>query len=219
MSLVGGYYTLGQHGSEEFIERKSRFIGEAAPAFSEEEALSFIKNVKDAHKSASHHCFAYIIGENAGLMRYSDDGEPQGTAGIPILDVLKKNDLVNCVAVVTRYFGGVLLGAGGLTRAYSAGCAKAVRAAGIVTAQSSLRLSAVIGYAYWDAIDYLMSKLPVCELEREFTDKVLLRLTVREQDAKDVIKEIIGYSDGSAQIEQSDPFYHQWQLPPPEADA
>lgn len=216
MSLSGGYYTLGAHGMEEFIERKSRFIGEAAPAFTEEEALHFINSIKEAHKSASHHCFAYIIGENAGLMRYSDDGEPQGTAGIPILEVLKKNNLVNCVAVVTRYFGGVLLGAGGLTRAYSAGCAKAVRAAGIVTAEVSVKLTTVIGYAYWDAINYLLGKLPVCDVDRQFTDTVRLSVTVREQDAPEVIKEITGYTDGSADTLVSDPFYHQWKLPLPD---
>jgi len=87
MSIKGGYFTLKAHGVDEFIERKSRFIGEAAPVAAEEDALAFIKGIKDAHKTATHHCFAYIIGENAGLMRYSDDGEPQGTAGIPILEV------------------------------------------------------------------------------------------------------------------------------------
>lgn len=212
MSTKGAYHTLKQHGSDEFIERKSRFIGEAAPAAGEEEALAFIKGIKDAHKTATHHCFAYIIGENAGLMRYSDDGEPQGTAGIPILEVLKRNSLVNCVAVVTRYYGGIQLGAGGLARAYTAGCAIAVKAAGIVTAESSVILSASLAYPYWDALNHALTKLPVCDIRPEFTDKVHLKLVVREKDLKEVEKEITGYSDGSAVISLSDPFYHQWAV-------
>ena len=216
MSIKGGYYTLKKHGVDEFIERKSRFIGEAAPVDTEEAALDFIKAVKDAHKTATHHCFAYIIGENAGLMRYQDDGEPQGTAGIPILEVLKRNNLVNCIAVVTRYFGGVLLGAGGLTRAYTAGCAAAVKAAGIVIAESSVRVTAQVAYPYWDALNHALGKLPVCDVEPEFTDKVLLKLTVREEDLAAIKKEITSFSDGSAAITLSDPFYHQWPVPPAE---
>ncbi|NLE68695.1 MAG: YigZ family protein [Clostridiales bacterium] len=213
MSIKGGYFTLKAHGVDEFIERKSRFIGEAAPVAAEEDALAFIKGIKDAHKTATHHCFAYIIGENAGLMRYSDDGEPQGTAGIPILEVLKRNKLVNCVAVVTRYFGGVMLGAGGLTRAYTAGCAMAVKAAGIVTAETSVRLSATVAYPYWDALNHTLGRLPVCEVMPAFSDKVQLQLTVREEDLEAVKKEIISFSDGSAVITLSDPFYHQWAVP------
>lgn len=213
MSIQDGYYTLNKHGVDEFIERKSRFIGEAAPAATEEEALAFIKGIKEAHKTATHHCYAYIIGENAGLMRYSDDGEPQGTAGIPILEVLKRNHLVNCAAVVTRYFGGVMLGAGGLTRAYTAGCAVAVKAAGIVTAQRSVRLSASVAYPYWDSLNHMLGRLPVCEVAPEFTDKVHLQLVVRESDLETVKKEITSFSDGSAVITLSDPFYHQWAVP------
>ena len=90
MTAGDGYFTLGARSCEEVVERKSRFIAQVSPVFNEEDALSFIKAVKESHKTAGHHCFAYIIGINAGLMRYQDDGEPQGTAGIPILEVLKK---------------------------------------------------------------------------------------------------------------------------------
>ena len=116
------YKTLLTRASDEFIINKSRFIGYGAPAASEEEALGFLADVRSAHKDASHHCYAYIIGANMGVMRYSDDGEPGGTAGMPIIEVMKARQITNACVVVVRYFGGVLLGAGGLTRAYSQGC-------------------------------------------------------------------------------------------------
>lgn len=212
MSLQGGYYTLGQHGLDEQLVKKSSFIGQAAPVQSEEEALAFIKSIKDQHKTASHNCFAYIIGANAGQMRYQDDGEPQGTAGIPILEVLKRNNLVNCAAVVTRYFGGVLLGAGGLTRAYSASAAAAVKQAGIVTAETSLRFSATVSYAYWEKVNYHINKIPVCDVQKDFTDQVLLEAVVREKDLEQIKKELTSLTDGSAGISLSDPFYYQWPV-------
>ena len=210
MTAGDGYFTLGARSCEEVVERKSRFIAQVSPVFNEEDALGFIKAVKESHKTAGHHCFAYIIGINAGLMRYQDDGEPQGTAGIPILEVLKKNNLVNCVAVVTRYFGGILLGTGGLARAYSASAVKAVQAAGIVRAEKSVRLSALVAYALWDQVNYTLGKLPVCDVEKEFTDKVLLHLTVREQDLDMLQQELISLCDGSIRIELSDACYHLW---------
>ena len=213
MSITGDYFTLAAPGIHEFIVRKSRFIGQAAPVESEEAALSFLRDIREGHKTATHHCFAYIIGANAGLMRYQDDGEPQGTAGIPILEVLKKNSLVNCACMVTRYFGGVLLGAGGLTRAYSAGAAGAVKAAGVVTAQVSQRLNTRIAYPYWDVINYTLGRLPVCAVTPSFSDQVDLQLIVRERDAQGVIKGLTALSEGSARFTLSDPFHHLWELP------
>ena len=125
------YKTLLKRASDEFIINKSRFIGYGAPAQTEEEALDFLAEVRSAHKDASHNCYAYIIGANMGVMRYSDDGEPGGTAGMPIIEVMKARGVTNCAVVVTRYFGGILLGAGGLTRAYTKGAKDALDAAGI----------------------------------------------------------------------------------------
>ena len=130
MSTAEDYLTLARAASSEHVVQKSRFIAAAVPAASEEEALSHLKAQRAAYKAASHYCYAYIIGENAGIMRYQDDGEPSGTAGIPILEALRKNNVVNACIVVIRYFGGVLLGAGGLTRAYSHAANEAVKAAG-----------------------------------------------------------------------------------------
>ena len=129
--MPGDYKTLKRAASDEFIVNKSRFIGYASPCQTEEEALAFLKSIREKHRDATHNCYAYVIGENAGVMRYSDDGEPGGPAGLPMMEVLKARGVVNCCVVVTRYFGGVKLGTGGLVRAYSGSVAHAVEAAGL----------------------------------------------------------------------------------------
>ena len=111
------YITIRDFGEDRFIEKKSEFIGYSKRCETEEEAKSFVQEIKDMHKQATHNCWAYAIGETMSVQRYSDDGEPQGTAGIPILEVLKKSNITDCAIVVTRYYGGILLGGGGLTRA------------------------------------------------------------------------------------------------------
>src|SRR5699024_4890875 len=118
--------------SDEIIINKSRFIGYASPVESEKSAQEFIDTIKQKHKDATHNVFAYIIGQNKNIQRYSDDGEPSGTAGIPILEMMKKEDLTDTVIVVTRYFGGIKLGAGGLVRAYIKGAKCGLESANIV---------------------------------------------------------------------------------------
>lgn len=122
------YLVPSEYGEEEFIEKKSRFIGRIWPVETEEEALARIQEMKKKHYDATHNCWAYIIRD--GAVRFSDDGEPGGTAGMPMLQVLQREELYNVVCVVTRYFGGILLGAGGLVRAYTKGAKIAVDAAG-----------------------------------------------------------------------------------------
>lgn len=102
------YITIRNYGEDSFVEKKSEFIGYAKRVETEEDARAIVDEIKSKHKQARHNCFAYIVGENMGIQRYSDDGEPQGTAGIPILEVIKKNNITDCVVVVTRYFGGIL---------------------------------------------------------------------------------------------------------------
>ena len=119
--MLDEYLTLGSTGSDMVVIRRSKFIGVAGPATDEAMALSLLESVKSEHKQATHHVYAYQIGENNQLQRFSDDGEPSGTAGMPVLEVIKQMDLRNVVVVVTRYFGGTLLGAGGLVRAYTEG--------------------------------------------------------------------------------------------------
>ena len=122
------YLVPSEYGEDEFIEKKSRFIGRIWPVETEEEALARIQEMKKKHYDATHNCWAYIIRD--GAVRFSDDGEPGGTAGMPMLQVLQREELFNAVCVVTRYFGGILLGAGGLVRAYTKGAKIAVDAAG-----------------------------------------------------------------------------------------
>ncbi len=121
-----GYKTIYENGEGEVIEKKSRFIAIAAPVQSEEEATAFVESIRKKYWDARHHCYAYILGEKKEIRRMSDDGEPTGTAGKPILDLIEGGDLTNTIIVVTRYFGGTLLGTGGLARAYSS-AARAAR--------------------------------------------------------------------------------------------
>ncbi|MER2054786.1 MAG: YigZ family protein, partial [Clostridia bacterium] len=134
---IDSYITVREEASDEVVIMKSRFIGYVAPCETEEDALAFLRRIKEKHRDARHHCYAYVIGLNAGVMRYSDDGEPGGTAGLPMMDVLKNAGAVNCCVVVVRYFGGVLLGTGGLVRAYTLGCKIALESAGLVRMELS----------------------------------------------------------------------------------
>ena len=126
------YTTLAGEGSDEFEEKRSIFIGHAKHVTSEDEAMEFIKSKKKEYSDATHNCWAYLL-KGGIVARYSDDGEPQGTAGVPMLEAIRKSGVEDCVVVVTRYFGGILLGAGGLVRAYSHGTSVALAAAKVVT--------------------------------------------------------------------------------------
>lgn len=205
------YKTLARHACDEFIEQKSRFIGYASPVQSQEEALDYVKQIKEKHRDARHHCYAYIIGRNSGIMRYQDDGEPSGTAGQPIMEVLKHQDLVNCCCVVVRYFGGVLLGAGGLTRAYTKGCVIAVAAAGIILMEQSTRLNLSVPYPLWDKLQHRLSSLPSQTEDTAYSDQVRIRLIVRLKDRANTEKAIAECSDGRIEIINDDNlFYYAW---------
>ena len=209
--ICGEYKTLASSSCDELTVQKSRFIGYAAPVKSQEEALEYVKLVKDKHRDASHHCYAYIIGQNAGIMRYQDDGEPSGTAGQPIMEVLKQRELVDCCCVVVRYFGGVLLGTGGLARAYSKGCAIAVEAAGLALMEQSARLMLSVPYSLWDKIQHRLAGFPQCTEDTRYSDLVTARLIVRLKDKEAVEKTIAECSDGRADfICGEDPFYCAW---------
>lgn len=132
MSKIKEFITIKECGCDEFVEKRSRFIGYSKPVKTQDEAVEFINEIKSKHWDATHNVYAYVLSDGQ-IMRYSDDGEPQGTAGVPVLDVIKKSDVTDIVVVVTRYFGGVMLGAGGLVRAYSHGASLAVAAGKPVT--------------------------------------------------------------------------------------
>ena len=172
------YRTVRAFGSDEFIEKRSRFIGYAAPVETEEAALAFVAEIKEKHRDASHNVSAFVL--KNGVKRYSDDGEPKGTAGVPVLEVVEKEGLVNVAVVVTRYFGGTLLGAGGLVRAYSHGAKLGLDAAGPVTMTPCRELSLVLGYELYGKITYLLPQFRVKVLDSDFGAAVRLRLLIQE---------------------------------------
>ncbi|NLV91616.1 MAG: YigZ family protein [Firmicutes bacterium] len=141
------YLSVAGPGSDLIVVKRSKFIGHAAPAESEAEAMEFIAKISDEHKTATHNVWAYQIGEQDQWQRYSDDGEPSGTAGVPTLEVLKQMGLKNTVVVVTRYFGGTLLGASGLVRAYSRGAKVGIEAAGVVRKVLHNRIQITVDYS------------------------------------------------------------------------
>ena len=145
--MLKKYKTLLSYGKDEIIIEKSKFIGHATPIESEEEAVAFIEKIKTEYWNATHNVPAYIVGENNEIQRYSDDKEPSGTAGVPILEVIKREDLRNVVIVVTRYFGGIKLGTGGLVRAYTRGAKIALQAAKIITKKLHKLVIVTVDYA------------------------------------------------------------------------
>lgn len=198
------YITIRSFGEDSFEEKKSEFIGYAKRVESEEEAKAFVAEIKDKHKQARHNCWAYVIGENMGLQRYSDDGEPQGTAGIPILEVMKKSGITDCAIVVTRYFGGVLLGAGGLTRAYTKGASIALKAGGVVEKVKGGKVSIVIEYDMLGKIQYLCGQNNWHIEDTEYSDKVIVHILAEDCVKELIEKEVINSTNGKAEISFSE---------------
>ena len=204
------YKTLMKRADDEFIVNKSRFIGSGRPCETEEEALAFLASIRQRYRDASHHCYSYISGANMGIMRYSDDGEPAGTAGMPIIEVLKNRGVTNCCVVVTRYFGGVLLGAGGLVRAYSHGCAIALNAAQVVRMQLSKRLLLDVPYPLWDRVNHALKSLPVLMEDTSFGASVEANLLVRALDAEEVGQKLTVLTDAKAEWLETEEMYYPW---------
>lgn len=194
--MATAYKTLACSASDEFIVNKSRFIGYASPVSTEEEALDFLNSIRQKHKDATHNCYAYVIGQNAGIMRYSDDGEPGGTAGLPMMEVLKAQGVVNCCVVVTRYFGGVLLGAGGLVRAYTQGAVVGLKAAHVIVMEPSQKYLCEVAYPLWDKVQHAMRSMPIQLLGSEFTTAVAFEMLVRQKDAEEVLQDLTRICDG-----------------------
>ena len=208
---MNAYRTLKAASSDEFIVNKSRFIGYASPVTSEEEALAFLNQIRQKHRDATHNCYAYTIGSNMGIMRYSDDGEPGGTAGLPMMEVIKQRNVCNCCVVVTRYFGGVLLGAGGLVRAYSHGCSIALSAAKIVVMEETEQLLCEVEYGLWDRVQHLLKSLPVQLVSTEFTTAVTFTLLTRTRDSERVQAELTRLTNGQAEILPEETSYRAWE--------
>lgn len=189
------YKTVEKEASDFFIEKKSKFIGYAKPVKTQEEAVEFISKIKSKHWDATHNVYAYVLREN-NIQRYSDDGEPSGTAGVPVLDVMLKESLVDVCVVATRYFGGTLLGAGGLVRAYSHTSKIALEAAGIITMAQCSVMSAEVDYSFYDRLNILLSDFSAVILNTSFSDKVCVEFSVKENIVDSLNAKLIDISNG-----------------------
>ena len=174
------YKTVRKNAQDQFVEKRSRFIGYACPVQTEQEALDFITSKKSEHWDASHNVYAYILRD--GTMRFSDDGEPGGTAGMPILEVVKREGVCDVCIVVTRYFGGILLGAGGLVRAYAKGAKMALDAAGTATFVPYTAFTTQVDYAGYEKVMHELAKYGVVCDGTEFAAEVTLKLRAKEEN-------------------------------------
>lgn len=173
------YLTVAECTQDEFTVKHSRFIGYIKPVTTQQEATDFINSIKSRHWDATHNVYAYILREGQSK-RYSDDGEPQGTAGIPVLDVLQKEGLTDCCVVVTRYFGGILLGGGGLVRAYSHAAKLAVDAGGVIKMSLCVRARVDCDYGYYGRLSSLIPECGGTVESSDFTDSVSVTFTMPE---------------------------------------
>lgn len=177
--MSAGWTTVKEAAVASFIERKSEFIGSITPVKTEEEAIAFVNGVKKQYADAKHNVYAYLLREN-NVTRFSDDGEPHGTAGLPVLDVLRKEGVTDVAVVVTRYFGGILLGTGGLVRAYSQAAKMALDAAGKSTMEKLLVFSLRVNYSDLQKIEPILENYTMIRLDTAYADDVRLSAAMRE---------------------------------------
>lgn len=196
--------TVYEGGQGEIIEKKSRFIATVKPVKTEEEALEFIESLKKRYWDATHNCFAYIIGGGTPLKRCSDDGEPSGTAGRPMLDVLEGESLSDVAVVVTRYFGGTLLGTGGLVRAYSGAVRAGLDASVLITRLRGIRLLIGTDYTGLGKIQYLLGQRGIKTLESRYTDAVELSVLVPDEEIEVLKQEITEVTSGAAKLDEKE---------------
>lgn len=189
MQLAEQYTTVRREAHVEFEEKRSLFIGHAIHVDSEEEALAFIKQIKKKYSDATHNCFAYLL-KGGIVARYSDDGEPQGTAGMPMLESIRKSGVSDVCVVATRYFGGILLGAGGLVRAYSHSAAIAIEGAEIVTYEPYAMFELKCGYSEYQKYSNLLSQMSAVIDETEFAADVTVRFAIRRDRASSLLEKI-----------------------------
>lgn len=199
-----GYFTVMQGAKAEFEEKKSRFIGHVQRVNSEEEAKKFIDNIKSKHSGARHNVYAYVIGQNRGIQRYSDDGEPQGTGGIPTLEVIKRNDITDVVVVVTRYFGGILLGTGGLCRAYSKAATLAIEKGKIIEKVNGSELIINIEYDILGKVQYILAENNIHIENIDYTDKVQIKIYIETEKISLVKSKITEISSGNCELDIKD---------------
>ena len=204
-----GYRTIKKPNNITFTERRSEFIAYLCPVHTNDEAVAFINEIKSLHRKATHNVYAYILRDN-NITRYSDDGEPQGTAGVPVLDILQKNELTDICCVVTRYFGGILLGGGGLVRAYSTSAKLAVEDAEIMDMCECYRISFSMDYNLYSKVAYFLPQYEVKELSSKFEDNIFLELLVKEEHFEPLKAKLTDVSNGKIEIEESEKLFEDF---------
>lgn len=197
------YKTIADRCEARFIEKKSEFIGYLAPVSTEEDAVKFVAEIRALHPKARHNCYAYILREN-NTARHSDDGEPQGTAGAPIYEVLRKEGLTDVACVVTRYFGGILLGAGGLTRAYAKAAKDAVSAAQIKLPAEAVLLEISLDYPLYGRLAAIFAELGAKVRSEDFSEQVKVAAYVREELCGELKKRLADACRGKVNVEEKE---------------
>lgn len=200
--MKSSFKTIKEPASGSLVERKSEFIGYVSPVKTEEEATAFVNEIRKKHSDARHNVYAYILREN-NTVRFSDDGEPHGTAGMPVLEVLRKEELTDIAVVVTRYFGGILLGTGGLVRAYTAAAKAALENAEIVIYDHFTTFSVTLSYSDYPKIDYFLQSQTVIRDNIDYGNDVNMFLAVPDNQYDGIVKSITDITNGRASIKRS----------------
>ena len=201
------YHTIYKGGNGEIVEKKSRFIAEVYPVTSEEEAMEILEQTRKQYWDARHHCWAYIIGRNPAAERMSDDGEPAGTAGKPILEVIRGRELTNVLVIVTRYFGGTLLGTGGLVRAYSGATKEGIANSSIITKEQGKKFVVDTDYNGVGKLQYIAANMQITIMDTQYTDNVIMTLIVPLDKCEELKKKIVEATAGKAEINDDEEIY------------
>ena len=194
------FRTIKEDGQVQEEIKKSRFICHAKRVYSEEEARDFITAIKKEHYKATHNCSAFIIGERSEIKRTSDDGEPSGTAGVPMLGVLENHNLTNVCVVVTRYFGGIKLGAGGLIRAYAGSVALAVKEIGIIEIKEQAGIAIQMSYTQYQEYNNFLKEHTLMELDTNFTDQVDTMIYVDKEEKENIKAALVEFFHGKVTL-------------------
>lgn len=206
--MTDSYQILYRGGQGELVEKKSRFIATTRPVETEEEAIAFIEEMKKKYWDANHNCSAYVIGERGQIQRCSDDGEPGQTAGRPMLDVLLGEGIRNICVVVTRYFGGTLLGTGGLVRAYSGAVQEGLRHSTVLEKHLGSRIEITTDYNGIGKIQYVAAQMGLATLDTAYTDKVVVTLMVPAAQVQELTHQVTEKTNGKAVIEETAALYY-----------
>lgn len=211
MSKKEIYKTVRERAQNLTIEKKSKFIASVCPVKSEEEALSFLAEIRSKYPDATHNVYAYVIDEN-NIFRYSDDGEPGGTAGMPVLDAIRKQDIVDVTVVVTRYFGGTLLGTGGLVRAYGESAKKGLEAAHIIERRLCDILSVKVDYSLLGKVQYEIAARGYMVEDTLYEDSVTFLISAPVEESNIMIKALTDITSAKCEIEKTNKKYIDVEL-------